>query len=147
MDFQVISSQFYFDCASAVSLTLHFIHNQFSHLQNCLPFIYLIQKPTNGAPTLHQFSTQLAPSQAKPYCTGAPIFVSVHSSHIIIYLFGNCKNTFFQHLHSFFLSPLATFFFWKSNPCRSWFGNSLYYTHVDIIHKPRVPHIPCTPDL
>jgi hypothetical protein len=59
------------------------------------PFIYLIHKPTHGGPTLHQFSSQLVASQAKPSRTGAPISVSVHSSQIILYLFGNCKNPLF----------------------------------------------------
>jgi hypothetical protein len=95
MDSQIISSRFYFDCTSAVSLTLHFIHNQFSHLQISLHFIYLIQKPTHGAPNLHQFSKQIAPSPAQPYYIGAPISVFVHSSQIILYSFGNCKKPLF----------------------------------------------------
>jgi len=80
---------------------------------DCPPFIYLIQKPTYGAPTLHPFSKKLVPSPANPYCTGAPISVSKHSSQIILYSFGNCTKICFQHLHSFFSSPSATFFLRK----------------------------------
>ena len=112
-----------FDCTFAVSLTLHFIHNQFSHLQISLHFIYLIQKPTHWAPNLHQFSKQTAPSPAQPYYIGAPIFVFVHSSQIILYSFDKIvKSLCFQHLHNFLLSPLATFFFLEKQPMSSLVG-------------------------
>jgi hypothetical protein len=85
MDSQVISSRFYFACASIVSLTLHFIHNQFVPPQISLHTIYLIQKPTHGAPNLHQFLKHIVPSLAQPYYIGTPVSVFVHSSKIILY--------------------------------------------------------------
>ena len=101
LDSQIISSRFYFDYTSAVSLTLHFIHNQFAHLQISLHFTYLIQKPTHGAPTLHQFYKQIVPYPSQPYHIGAPISVFVHLSQIILYLL--YKRLCFQQLHHLFV--------------------------------------------
>jgi hypothetical protein len=136
MDSQVISSRFYFDCASALSLTLHFIHNQFSHPQISLHSIYLIQKPTHGAPNLHQFSEHIAPSPAQPYYIGPPISVVVHSSQIILYSFDICKKPLFPTFTDLFIVTFSDLLpsFGQCNPCLPWLGKSLSSTPVDIIH-------------
>jgi hypothetical protein len=146
MGSQVISSRFYW--LHLYSIIIPPSHSPFVFPSAYFPpFIYLIQKPTHGAPTLHQFSSQLIPSQAKPSLTGAPISVFVHSSQIIIYLFGNCKNNLFQDLLRFFSSLLMTFFSQQRNPCLTWLGNPLSLFHSDIIHEPRVSQNPYTPIL
>jgi len=61
------------------------------HMKIHLSPIYLIQKPTNGAPTLrHSTSQYLHPNKAKPSFTREPIYVCVLSTQNILYSFGNC---------------------------------------------------------
>jgi hypothetical protein len=74
-----------------------------------LRFTYLIQKLTNGAPTLHQFSKKFLPSLGHSFHTGAPVSVFVHfPPKIIRYLL--YKHLYFQSLHFLLSSPLATCF-------------------------------------
>jgi hypothetical protein len=136
-----------------VWLCLHSIINPPFHppsvcpSKDCPPFIYLIQKPTYGSPTLHLFSTQLAPSLASHLALGHP-FLYLHTYpnlffiHLVI-----VQNLCFQHLHSFLLLPLATFFFRQSNPSHPSFGHFSPPTRIDIIHKPWASHSPYTSDL
>jgi hypothetical protein len=147
MDSQVISSWFYFDCTSTVSLTLHFIHNQFSHLQISLHSFTSYRNPPMGPPPSTSSPRNLRPHRPSHLALGHPfLYLYTHPKLFFIYLV-IVKSLCFQHLLSFLLSPLMTFFFWQSNPCLPWLGHSLSSTHVDIVHKPRVSHSPCTPDL
>jgi hypothetical protein len=147
MDSQDISSWFSFDCTSAVSLTLHFIHNQFSHLQIVLHSFTSYINPPMGPPPSTSSPRNLFPHRPIHLALGHP-FMYLHTYtklffiHLVI-----VQSLCFQHLHSFLLSPLATFFFWQRNPCHPWLGNLLSPTLVGIIHKPQVSHSPCTPDL
>jgi hypothetical protein len=147
MDSQVISSWFMFDCASTVSLTLHFLHNQFSHLQIVLHSFTSYRNPPMGPPPSTRSPRNLRPHRPSHLALGHPfLYLYTHPKLFFIHLV-IVKNLCLQHLHSFLLSPLATFFSWKRNPCHPWLGHSLSSTPVDIIHKPRVSHSPCTPDL
>jgi hypothetical protein len=81
MDSQIISLRFYFlpappqyhepSISSTISLPI---------CEPILHFTYLIQKLTNGAPTLHQFSKKILPSLGHSFHTGAPVSVFVHFS-------------------------------------------------------------------
>ena len=93
-----------FDCASAGSWTLHFLHHQFAHLQTSLHLTYLIQKLANGAPTLHPFFTKFLPSLGHSFHTGAPVSIFVHFSQIISLLLVQAP-VFYSHLP--WSSPLA----------------------------------------
>jgi hypothetical protein len=147
MDSQVISSWFYFDCTSTVSLTLHFIHNQFSHLQITLHSFTSYRNPPMGPPPSTSSPRNLCPHRPSHLALGHPfLYLYTHPKLFFIHLV-IVKSLCFQHLLRFLLSPFMTFFFWQSNPCLPWLGNSLSSTHVDIIHKPQVSHSPCTPDL
>jgi len=58
-----------------------------SHLQFHPPSIYLVQKPTHGAPSLHHSHSLVAPPKAKPYFIGAPVSIHVLSTQLfLIYL-------------------------------------------------------------
>jgi hypothetical protein len=100
---------FFFTCTSAGSRTHHFIPHQFSHLQTYLHFTYLIQKLTNGAPTLHQFSKTFLPSLGHSFHTGAPVSVFVHFSQVIHYLL--YKRLYFQ-LFAFVITVGDLLSFW-----------------------------------
>jgi hypothetical protein len=63
---------------------------RFAHLRTSLYFTYLIQKLTNGAPTLHPFFTKFLPSLGHSFHTGAPVSVFVHISPN--YFITSCTN-------------------------------------------------------
>jgi hypothetical protein len=100
-----------FDCTSAVSLTLHFIHNQFSHLQISLHSFTSYRNPPMGPPPSTSSPHNLCPHRPSHLALGHP-FLYLHTYpklffiHLVI-----VQSLCFQHLHSFLLSPLATFFF------------------------------------
>jgi hypothetical protein len=74
------------------------LHYQFAHLRTDLHFTYLIQKPANGAPTLHSFSPTFLPYQGHSFYTGAPVSVFCTSFPTIFIL--HCTNTFISsHFH------------------------------------------------
>jgi hypothetical protein len=147
MDSQVISSWFYFDCTSAVSLTLHFIHNHFSHLQISFHSFIPYRNPTMGPPPPTSSPRNLCPHRPSHLALGHPfLYLYTHPKLLFIHSV-IVKSLCFHHLLRFLWSPLTTFFFWKRNPCRPWLGNSLSSAHIDIAHKSRVFHSPCTLDL
>jgi hypothetical protein len=114
MDSQVISSRFYFDCTSAVSLTLHFIHNQFSHLQISLHSFTSYRNPPMGPPPSTSSPCNLCPHRPSHLALGHPfLYLYTHPKLFFIYLV-IVKILCFHHLLSFLLSPLMTFFFWKT---------------------------------
>jgi hypothetical protein len=61
-------------------------------MRTYLHFTYLIQKLTNGAPTLHQFSENILPSLGHSFHTGAPVSVFVHFSPKLFIIY--CTNAF-----------------------------------------------------
>jgi hypothetical protein len=132
----------FLDCTFAVSCTLHFIHNQFAHLQISLHFTYLIQKPIHGAPTLHQFSEKIVPYPGQPYHIGAPVSIFVHlSQNYFLFivqtpLFPVVTLPFCRHLWR------PSSLFWPMQPMSPLVGELL--TLDDIIHIFRVPHRPLT---
>jgi hypothetical protein len=74
------------------------LHYQFAHLQTDLHFTYLIQKPANGAPTLHSFSLTFLPYQGHSFYTGAPVSVFCTSFPKLFII--HCTNTFIpSHFH------------------------------------------------
>jgi hypothetical protein len=87
MDSQDISSWFSFDCTSAVSLTLHFIHNQFSHLHISLHSFTSYRNLPMGPP----------PSTSSPHnlCPHRPSHLAL--GHPFLYLYTHPK-LFFIHL-------------------------------------------------
>jgi hypothetical protein len=99
MDSQYLSSWFHFDYTFTVSLTFHFIHNQFYRLQISLHSFTSYRNPPMG------------PSQSNPSCTGAPIFVSAHLSQSILYSFGNCKKSLFPAFTYLFVVTLDDLIF------------------------------------
>jgi hypothetical protein len=116
-----------------------------SHLQIHPPPIYLIHKPTHGAPTLHQStSNTCAPTRPSHHFTGAPISVCVLSTQIILYSFGNCiKYLLISNKYNrFFPSHRWHFLPEKSNPCHPWLGHPNFHSHIYKISfsvaKPRV---------
>jgi hypothetical protein len=116
-----------FDCTSVVSLTFHFIHNQFSHLQISLHSFTSYRNPPMGPPPSTSSPHNLRPHRPSHLALGHP-FLYLHTYpklffiHLVI-----VQSLCFQHLHSFLLSPLATFLFRQSNPCRPWLGNSFTF--------------------
>jgi hypothetical protein len=136
MDSQVFSSWLYFDCTSAVSLTLHFIHNQFSHLQISFHSFTSYRNPPMEPPPSTISPHTLHPHRPSHLALGHPfLYLYTHPQLFFIYLV-IVKSLCFQHLLRFLSSPLTTFFFQQGNPCFPWLGHSLSSTHVDIIHKP-----------
>jgi hypothetical protein len=125
-----------FECASVVSLTLHFIHNQFSHLQISLhSFTSYINPPISPPPSTSSLHN-LLPHRPSHLALGHPfLYLYAHPKLFFIYLV-IVKILYFQHFLSFLSSPLTTFFFWKFNPCHPWLGHPLSFTHYDIVHKP-----------
>jgi hypothetical protein len=117
MESQVISSRFY-------SLHLRIIIIPLSHPPSVFPsadyppFIYLIHKPTHGAPTLHQFSfTNLVPNIPSHLSLGNPYMYTQPRLFFISLVI--VKRLCFQHIHSFFVVILNGLLFpWKINPCR-----------------------------
>ena len=125
MDSQDISSWFHFDCTPAVSLTFHFIHNQFSHLYIVLHYFTLYRNPPMGAPPSTSSPRKFHPHRPSHLTLGHPfLYLYTHLKLFFIYLV-IVKSVCFQHLLIFFLSPLTTFFFWKRNPCLLWLGHTL----------------------
>jgi hypothetical protein len=80
-----------------------------SHPQCYPPFIYLVQKLTNEAPTLHQ--SLLAPPYDQAILHWGTHFCTCTSNPIIFYSFGNCKNhiLYFNKYNRFFPSHLMVF--------------------------------------
>jgi hypothetical protein len=117
MDSQDISSRFYFDCTSKLSLTPHFIHNQFSHLQISLHSFTSYRNPPMGRPPSTSSLHNLCPHKPSHL---APrhlfLYLYTHPKLFFIY-FVIVKILCFQHLLSFFSSPLMNFFSWQCNPC------------------------------
>ena len=107
---------------------------------NCPPFIYLIQKPTHGAPTLHQFSKKIAPYPGQPYYIGAPVSVFVHSTQIIHYLF--VKKSFISSIPIPFCPHLwrSSSLFGKMKPMSPLVGKTLII--YPCWHRPYTPSIP-----
>jgi hypothetical protein len=101
MDSQVISSQFYFDCTSVVSLTLHFIHNQFSHLQIALHSFTSYRNPPMGPPPSTSSPRNLCPHRPSHLALGHLfLYLYTHPKLFFIYLV-IVKILCFQHLLSF----------------------------------------------
>jgi hypothetical protein len=125
-----------FDCTSIVSLTLHFTHNQFSHLHIFLhSFPSYKNSPMDPPPSTNSLH-KLCPHRPS-HCALGHLFLYLytHSKLFFIYLV-IVKSLHFHHFFIFLSSPLTTFFSWKSNPCHPWLGNLLSFFHCDIIHKP-----------
>jgi hypothetical protein len=94
-----------------------------SHLQCHPPFIYPVQKLTNGAPTLHQ--SILVPPEGQAILHWGTRFCTYTFNRISFYSFGNCKN------HVYISSSTVDFFHrtrWRfslahCNPCYPWLGH------------------------
>jgi hypothetical protein len=103
---------------------------------NSPSFIYLIQRPTHGAPH----------PPPVPYTTCALIGQAIlhwGTRFCICTLIPN--YLFIWQLYKAFVSSIYIAFcrhlwrpssFGKRNPCRSWLGHPLSSTPVDIVHKP-----------
>jgi hypothetical protein len=135
----VISSRFSFECTSVVSLTLHFIHSQFSQPQKSLHSIYLIQKPSHGAPTSTSFPSTLCPHWLN-HITLGHLFLYLYTHPKLFFI--NYKNPLFPEFTYLFIVTFGDLlpFFGKRNPYHPWLGHSLSYTPVDIIHILQVYH-------
>jgi hypothetical protein len=100
-----------------------------------------------GPPPSTCFPSNLHPHRPSHLALGHP-FLYLHSYPNLFFIpLVIVQNLCFPHLHSFLLSPLVTFLFRQSNPCRPWLGHFSPPTLVDIIHKPRVSCSPYTSDL
>jgi hypothetical protein len=124
MDSQDISSWFSFDSTFSVSLTLHFIHSQFSHLQVALHSFTSYRSPPMEPPPSTIFPHTLCPHKPNHLTFRHP-FLYMHTYpklffiHLVI-----VQSLCFQHLLIFLLSPLATFLFRHNNPHHPWLGHS-----------------------
>jgi hypothetical protein len=78
MDSKNISSWFSFDYASAVSLTPHFIHSQFSHLQISLHLFTSYRNPPMGPPPSTSSPHNLRPHRPSHMTSGHP-FLYLHT--------------------------------------------------------------------
>jgi hypothetical protein len=87
MDSQVISSWFYFDCTSVVSLTLHFIHHQFYHLQSSFHSFTSYKNPPMGPPPSTSSPCNLHPHRPIHIAPGHPfLYLYTHPKLFFIYL-------------------------------------------------------------
>jgi len=112
-----------FDCTSTISLTLHFIHHHFSHLQIALCLFTSDRNPPMGPPPFTSSLRNLCPHRPIHLALGHPfLYLYTHPKLFFIYL-ASVKILCSQHLLRFFSSPLMTLFFWQSNPCHPWLGN------------------------
>jgi hypothetical protein len=116
------------------------LHYQFAHLRTDLHFTYLIQKPANGAPTLHSFSPTFLPYQGHSFYTGAPVSVFCTSFPNLFII--HCTNTFIpSHFH--FATLVITVgdllpFLATRNPCHPWLEHHFSFTLTGIVYIFRV---------
>jgi hypothetical protein len=116
MESQVISSCFYFACTSAVSLTIHFIHSQFAHLQISRHSFTSYRNPPMGPPSSTRSPHNLHPHRPSHISLGHPfLYLYTHPKLFFIHLV-ILESLCFHPLHSFLLSPLANFIFQQKKP-------------------------------
>jgi hypothetical protein len=116
MDSQVISSWFYYDCASAVSLTLHFIHNQFSHLQIALHSFTSYRNSHMAPPPSISSPPNLRPHRPSHLALGHLfLYLYTHPTLFFIYLV-IVKTLCFQHLLILFVVTLDDLLFLAKQP-------------------------------
>jgi hypothetical protein len=100
------------------------------HLQFHPPFIYLVQKPTHGAPTLHQLHSPTCAPRGQSILHWGTHFCMCTFNRIILYLFGNCINCPFiftnfkdvGHRHQWNFSLV------QRNLCCFWLGHLIFIT-------------------
>jgi hypothetical protein len=100
-----------FDCKPIISLTLHFIHNHFSHLHISLHSFTSYKNPPMGPPPSTNSPCNLRPHRPSHLALGHPfLYLYTHPKLFFIYLV-IVKSLCFQYLLIFLSSPLLTLFF------------------------------------
>jgi hypothetical protein len=97
-----------------------------------------------GPPPSTSSPSNLRPHWPKPYCTGAPISISVHSSQIILYSFGNCTNPLFPSFYIDFCRHLWQPSSFLENATHVTLGWGIPY-HLLLLTSPINPEYPTGP--
>jgi hypothetical protein len=139
MNSQVISSQFYWLHLCSFIIPPSHPPSVFPSA-DCPPSIYLIQKPTHGPPTLHQFSfTTCALNRPSHHSLGHSFLYMYTQPQLFFISLVIVKILCFHHLLSFLSSPLMTFFSRQSNPCHPWLGHPLSLSILTSFINPEYP--------
>jgi hypothetical protein len=117
MDSQGTSSRFYFDCTLAASLTIHFIHHQFSHLHISLHSFTLYKNPPMGPPPSTRSPSNLRPHRPNHITLGHLfLYLNTHPKLFFIHLV-TIQSHFFYHFTYLFVVTFGDLLpFWQTQP-------------------------------